>query len=196
MLTTVLKLAVVLPAAALAVAFAVVPVLRRRRRAAAASAQVRRPHPRTPGMFDGEWLACIWPEEILGYGPYYLDTASLDHPAWRGQGGWVTDPDRMRTEGRRVVRAFHRGRCPGCGGRLRPSSPGGWVRCDAAYATGPRTTGHDPIEYQLRALPAVDDRLHWVVRRVPPFTPLRRYRRSTVEEAWTRVQARQAQQRL
>ena len=197
-LTTVLKAAVLLPAAAMAVAFAVVPVLRRRRRAAAARSQVRRrPHARTPGLFDGEWLACIWPEEILGYGPYYLDTVSLDRPAWRGHGGWVADPDRMRLGGRRVVRAFQQGRCPGCGGRLRPSSPGGWVRCDASYASGPLTTGHDPIEYQLRPLPAVDDRLHWVVRPVPAFTPVRPFHRSTVEQAWTRVQARHAaQQRL
>lgn len=98
-----------------------------------------------------EWGAAIWPEEILGMGPYHLDEhPPMGHaPAWRGQGGWVGDPDTMRERAEVILECFELGLAPCCGARLEQSSPG-WVRCPTAYANGPRSDGGNPIEYQLR----------------------------------------------
>lgn len=68
-----------------------------------------------------------------------------------------------------VMAHFDAGLCPCCGERMYESSPG-WVRCSTSYASGPRSDGSDPIEYQIA------DGL-WFVRRcatLQPVPPLER----------------------
>lgn len=99
-------------------------------------------------------------------GPYYWDTDSPGGTgAWRGVGGWVGDPDRMRRDAMLILGYFDAGLCPCCGHRLDAAASPGWVRCRTSYSSGPRTTGTDPIEYQIR--PGDAGRPLWYVRSVP-----------------------------
>lgn len=127
---------------------------------------------RSAGRVGG---AVIWPEEILGYGPYLYRVGHwpLDPGvgAWFGPGGCVGDPDAMRARAAGILACFEAGLCPLCGVRMVESSPG-WVRCPTSYATGPRSDRTDPIEYRI-VIDPFDGRPRWQVRQCAfPFDGL------------------------